>query len=127
MRGRQLWYSGIATGLLLIAAGACGSNNTDNGSATCQTSLDYESAGAASVNSPATGVLTFTGQFYTTESMILGYTDNAGAHHSTPITPTSDRTSLSFTGLPSGVRTYTVTISCEAGQDSRTTGNFSVK
>ena len=126
MNGRQPWYSCVAIVLWLVAAGACSSTSTES-SSTCQTSLDYESAGGASVQSPATGVLTFTGQFYTTETMLLGYTDNAGAHHLIPITPTSDRTSLSFTGLPSGVRTYTVTISCEAGQDTRNSGNFNVK
>ncbi len=111
-----------------VIAGGCSSDSTGGGNDNvCATELDYESEGGASVQSPAAGVLTFNGQFHTDESVILGYTDNNGGHHSIPITPSTNRTSLSFAGLPSGTRTYTMTISCADGQDHRANGNFTVQ
>ena len=112
---------GILAGALLLAVLAC-PRTDDNGN--CNTQLDYESGG--SVHSPAPGVLTFTGQFFSTETVILGYTDDGGAPHSVPITPATARTSLSFAGLPSGTRTYTIKISCSTGQEDRKTGSFTV-
>jgi len=125
MRHHSTWRGLIAAAALITVAGGCSASRDSSNE--CNTTLDYESEGGASVQSPATGVLTFSGEFYSNESVILGYTDDTGAHHAIPITPSSNRTSLSFAGLPSGTRTFTVTISCDAGQDVRNNGNFTVK
>lgn len=110
-----------------LALAACSSNSGEPTNHTCQTSFDYESAGGASVQSPSTGVLTFDGSFFSNESVLLGYTDNDGAHHQSVLTPPSNSGALTFTGLPSGTRTFTVTVSCDAGQEQYNNGNFTVK
>ena len=75
----------------------------------CQTAID------PGYTSPATGVLTLQGRFLQAETVILGYTDATGAH-ALPLTPSTDRSAITWTGLPSGTRAYTIRISCESGE-----------
>jgi hypothetical protein len=65
--------------------------------------------------SPATGVLTFQGHFFDNESILVRDAEtNAQVASGTPAT---DRSSFTFTGIPSGMHSYDVYVSCEqAGQ-----------
>src|ERR1019366_10706135 len=75
--------------------------------------------------SPAPGVLTLQGHFYSTESILVRdaatHTQVAGG------TPASDRTSFSFTGVPSGSHSYEVIASCNSGQNTVLTQIFVVQ
>ena len=75
--------------------------------------------------SPAPGVLTLQGHFYTTESILVR---DAGTHAQVAGgTPASDRTSFSFTGVPSGSHTYEIVASCNSGQNTVLTQTFIVQ
>jgi hypothetical protein len=74
--------------------------------------------------SPAPGVVTLTGHFYSDESIeILDLDASTVVAEGTPAT---DRTSFTFTGVPSGVRYYLIKVSCSAGQENLDEGDFTV-
>lgn len=64
--------------------------------------------------SPATGVLTLTGHFYQNESIIVR--DERTSTQVASGTPASDRTSFTFTNIPSGIHTFEIIASCSDGQ-----------
>lgn len=76
-------------------------------------------------SSPAAGVLTLQGHFYTTESILVrDATTHAQVAGGTPAT---DRTSFSFVGLPSGSHSYEIIASCNSGQNTVLTQTFVVQ
>lgn len=105
MRSRFRWNSELI-GLVVLLVGGC---NTGHGLHDCQTAIDPD------YTSPAPGVLTLKGRFLHAETVILGYTDATGTH-ALPLTPPDDRASITWIGLPSGTRAYTIRISCESGE-----------
>jgi hypothetical protein len=75
--------------------------------------------------SPAPGVLTLQGHFYNTESILVrDFTTHAQVAGGTPA---SDRTSFTFTGVPSGSHSYEVIVSCNSGQNTLLTETFVVQ
>lgn len=66
--------------------------------------------------SPAAGVLTLQGHFYTTESILVR--DAATHVQVAGGTPATDRTSFSFINVPSGTHSYEVIASCNSGQNT---------
>jgi hypothetical protein len=96
----------------VILTGACHpnseeSNSGDDNPNACETSIDD------TATSPAPGALTLQGHFYEDETVILGYSDPVTGNPRTVFgTPASNRTSFTLTGLPSGTRTYLITLSC---------------
>ncbi|MEP6764559.1 MAG: hypothetical protein ABJB66_09630 [Gemmatimonadaceae bacterium] len=105
----------------LIAIAACSPNVTDGQNMDiCQTAVD-------GATSPSTGFLTLDGQFYANESVILQYTDANHMQHQVSGTPQTDRNVFTLGGLPSGVNTYTIIISCSAGQENNGSHNYTVK
>ena len=99
----------VAAGMIVLAAmtAACGGSNPSS-QANCQTYSNGHS-------SPAPGTLTLSGMFYSNESVLLQYTVN-GQNKQMPLTPATDRTQVTFTGLPSGSLEYDLVISCSDGQ-----------
>jgi hypothetical protein len=88
-----------------VAITACHSD--DNGqNAMCKTDV-------SSITSPATGVITLVGSFYSDESVIV----HAGSVSVGSATPATDRDLFSFTGVPSGIQSIDVIVSCKGGQD----------
>lgn len=105
---------------LNVGVAMLGSGCTDTGSPEddvgCETRLDFTEKSNADPTSPAPGVMTVTGHFFSTESVVVRYTDPAtGEVQSAIVTPPTDRTSITFTGLPSGTITYLFTLSCAQG------------
>ena len=108
---------------LLLAAAAC----TDKAetSALCSTQFDYEGNSVSGWSTPAAGTLTLTGHFYPDETVKLEYDDNIGVHRVANGTPATERSTLTFTGLPSGQFRPVVTVSCPSGLDeTHANGNF---
>ncbi len=102
---------------ITASALACKTNAADEGTAKCRSRL-------SSFTSPAPGTLTMRGQFYSDESILLYDTDrNALAAQGTPAT---DRTSFTFTGLPSGKSYYVIKVSCASGQENLDEGEITI-
>lgn len=78
--------------------------------------------------SPGPGVVTFTGKFYDSESVLLR---DAGTHTLIASgTPATDRSSFTFTGIPSGTHDYEVVISCSqvaSGQVTDFSGSMTIQ
>lgn len=98
-------------------------NPTAAEAATCRSSLSR-------FTSPAPGVVTLTGQFYKTESILIyQFDDNTSSSASTLVasgTPATDRTTFTFTGLQSGVHYLLIKASCNNGQENLDEGDFTV-
>jgi Tfp pilus assembly protein FimT len=107
--------SAMAAALLMSA---CSSSDAPN-SNICQTDITGST-------SPATGPLTLTGRFYSSESVLLRYLDN-GQTKTASGTRQSDRTAFTLTGLPSDSRISTTIISRDAGQEDNGSRTFSVQ
>ena len=105
MHLRFRWNSELIGVMALLVSGC----NQGLGVRDCQTAID------PTYTSPATGVLRLEGRFLNAETVILGYTDATGTH-ALPLTPPDNRASITWTGLPSGTRAYTIRISCESGE-----------
>jgi hypothetical protein len=65
-------------------------------------------------SSPAPGQLRMTGHFYADESVIISSNSLPQAVSGTP---TSERTTFTLGGLPSGEQTLHIRISCNGGQE----------
>lgn len=115
--GKILRAAALA-GCTAVTIFACSSNNGEEQDI-CQTRV-------TSTSSPAPGALTLTGQFFADESVILQYADGNQTRSATG-TPATDRTSFTLTGLPSGEKTYTLIISCAAGQENNGSHSYTVK
>lgn len=95
---------------LATMVAACSSSNNDGEQPiTCGTRT-------TGYSSPSPGVLTLTGNFFQDETVILKYT-SGGQNQQMTLTPPTDRSQLTFIGLPSGVLEYDVVISCGGGQE----------
>ena len=108
---QKLLLRTVATGVLLAGVASCGGPDTTP-LANCKT-------GFTSYTSPVTGAVTFTGNFYANESVILMNQDGQMTYATG--TPATDRTSFTLTGLPSGTQRYQFVVSCADGQVSITT------
>ena len=75
--------------------------------------------------SPAAGVLTLQGHFYTTESILVR--DAATHVQVAGGTPATDRTSFTFTSMPSGSHYYEIIASCNSGQNAVLTQTFVIQ
>ena len=94
---------------------ACGKGTTDNSQ--CLSWIkDY--------SSPAPGYLTLTGGFYSNESILIR---DSGGNLLASGTPATDRSSFTFSGLPSGARQLTIIASCDAGQRQIDQGAYTIK
>jgi hypothetical protein len=96
----------VATGVLLAGVASCGGPQTTP-LANCKTDF-------TSYTSPAPGTVTFTGNFYSNESVIL--MDQGGTMTFATGTPATNRTSFTLTGIPSGTQRFKFRISCADGQ-----------
>jgi hypothetical protein len=98
----------MAAGVLFAGVASCNADAYNpNQPADCKTDF-------TSYTSPAPGTVTFTGNFYSNESVIL--MDGDGTMTFATGTPATDRTSFTLTGLPSGTQRYKFRVSCAAGE-----------
>jgi hypothetical protein len=111
---RRLLVVGLV-GAGTVLATACSKRVT---SVVCQSTV-------TGATSPASGTLTLMGQFYPDESVILGYDVN-GQHRTAIGTPSTQRTALTLFGLPSGLREFSILISCNNGQQDDGSQFFTV-
>jgi hypothetical protein len=108
---KRLAFAPLAASVLLLV-GSCHpnseeSNSEDDNPKACETSIND------TATSPAPGALTLQGHFYENETVILGFSDPVTGNPTTVFgTPASNRTSFTLTGLPSGTRTYLISLSC---------------
>jgi hypothetical protein len=115
MRGtllRRCWSIAVLVGGSVMLATACPDVTDDTMNAKCKTQITGST-------SPAPGVLTLNGQFYSDETVLLqtvqsGQTVTVGSG-----TPASNRTAFTLINMPSGNRVYNLVISCAGGQDDR--------
>ncbi len=90
---------------LLVVASCSGDSAGDPNEPTgdCQDTFDFTETGTAGLpTSPAPGVMTVPGHFVTTETVLISWVDGNGKTQTLSDTPTTDRTKVSFVGLPSG-------------------------
>ena len=111
----------ISLGFVAIALTAACSSDSESGN-----SADICKTNVTATSSPTTGALTLTGQFYADETVILQYSDGNQTRSATG-TPATDRSAFTLTGLPSGDKTYTLIISCAAGQENNGSHLYTVK
>jgi hypothetical protein len=90
----------------LIAGGTLGCEG-DRSSARCMSTV-------TAATSPASGVLTLTGNFYSNESVIVR--DERTNTQVASGTPATNRTSFSFVGITPGIHTFEIIASCDNGQ-----------
>jgi len=111
---------------LVVSLGSCtpkDDNPTQSGG--CSSNVDFV---GNPPSSPAAGALTLHGNFYPEESVLLGYTDPATGQTRTAVgTPPDQRTVMTLTGLPSGTRTYLISLSCSDGTHIVGQYSFTVK
>lgn len=113
------WKSSAAFCVALIAAlSVIGCDERNSTDAQCRSTVD-------SYTSPATGVLTLQGHFYANESILIRNVQGNALVASG--TPASDRTSFTFTNIPSGTHGYDIIASCDAGQETVTSGVYDVQ
>jgi hypothetical protein len=98
---------GIIGSMVLMAAGAIACSGTPDRE--CFSSL-------SSITSPAPNTITLHGSFYSNESLIVSLVNSP--QHVASGTPASDRDTFTLTGIPSGYAVYSVTASCDQGQQS---------
>ena len=101
-----------------VLVSACGSDEENNADI-CKTEV-------TAASSPVTGALTLSGMFYSDETVILSYLDG-GITKQVSGTPATDRTSFTLTGLPSGDKSFTVIVSCDAGRENNGSRTYTVK
>jgi hypothetical protein len=99
------------------------------GVAACQSDLEKKASSdcfseVTDYSSPGAGILMLKGHFYHTESILVRDADThaqvAGG------TPDTDRSTFTFTGVPSGSHYYEVIASCDGGQSTLVTQTFDV-
>ena len=119
---RRLGPMAVLIGAASVLTTACpeGQQDTPSGNVDCKTKTDLVTT------SPGPGLLRFTGQFYADETVMLQTVTNGVRNTVASGTPATDRTSFTFSGLPSGDRFYYLVISCAAGQDDRGQTNYTV-
>lgn len=112
------WKSPASVALAMLLAFSVAGCDERTSTATCLSTYD-------SYTSPTTGVLTLQGHFLSNESILVrdAATNNLVASG----TPATDRTSFSFTNIPSGTHGYDIVASCDAGQETIHTGVFDIK
>lgn len=103
--------------LAIASALGCGSDNTEEPGANCNTDVD------AGVTSPAPGNATLHGQFYSDETVIIQETDGTVISSGTP---NSDRDAFTLSGVPSGTHTYEIVISCDGGRENLGSFTFTI-
>ena len=115
---RPVQWTAIAAAMLVSAGVSACSDDLAQRATECFSDV----SGYAS---PATGVLTLQGHFYSTESILV----RDGATHTQIVggTPATDRTSFTFTGVPSGSHYYEIIASCNSGQNAVLTQTFVVQ
>ncbi len=109
--GTLVIFLGIA-----VTLGCHSGDTTNNNSAVCQTAVD-------DISSPAAGVATLHGSFFSDETVIIQESDGTEISHGTPDT---DRNAFSFGGIPSGTHSYHIIISCNSGRDDLGSFTFNV-
>jgi hypothetical protein len=114
---QRLKYATAAV-LVLTAAAACDNSRDPEEPAECKTFITGHS-------SPAPGVLTLTGDFFSDETVLLRYT-SGGHNQQLTLTPATDRTQVTFTGLPSGSIEIDVLASCDEGQQDLGTKAYDI-
>jgi hypothetical protein len=100
--------------VVLVSAISCSTDEEDTAltSSNCETHY-------TNYSSPAAGVLTLTGNFFASETVLIQTHAAAGSRMTVANgTPATDRTSFTFTNMPSGTHEYFLVVSCEAGIDS---------
>jgi hypothetical protein len=102
--------------LALATTLGCGSDNSEEPGASCNTDV-------TSVDSPAAGYATLHGSFFSNETVIIQETDGTVISQGTP---DSDRNAFTLGGVPSGTHTYEIVISCDAGRDNLGSFTFNV-
>jgi hypothetical protein len=95
-------FLGVATTL------GCGGDTPEDMGANCQTEVD-------SITYPSAGFATLHGSFFSSESVIIQETDGTLISDGTP---DSDRNAFTLGNIPSGMHTYEIVISCDAGRDN---------
>lgn len=114
---RSIFFAHLSTTAIL----GCSSSRDEQGTgADCRSSL-------TSYSSPATGVLTLTGSFYSDETVYLTDTTQDRQDKQATVTPPSDRNSVTFASLPSGTLSYNVTFSCSEGQEDTGDHTYVIK
>jgi hypothetical protein len=101
---------------LLLGAYGCGSSQ-DDGPRHCKTTLAYETGPKPGYSSPSSGILALEGTFFSGESVTIYYRDDGGGAHNESATLTAGTSALSYGGLPSGTRYYSVYVTCAASVD----------
>ncbi|HEY4320923.1 MAG TPA: hypothetical protein VGM77_07025 [Gemmatimonadales bacterium] len=124
MKKPRVIHGGSLLMVVLVAYGVSGCGESQMAKAAGEDCLTtYEG-----YTSPAVGVVTFTGKFYDNESVLLR---DASTHALVASgTPATDRSSFTFTGIPSGTHDYEVVISCEnatAGQVTDFSGSMTIE
>lgn len=101
---------------LVLAFSAC-KDHPESSPDDCQSSY-------VGYTSPAAGTLTLDGEFYPNESILIrdASTDQLVASG----TPASSRSQFTLTGVPSGTHEYKVDVSCQAGNSTIATENFTI-
>ena len=96
----------IAVLCAIVGLGCSG--DSEKPTVSCDTSVDDL------ITSPAPGVATLHGEFFSNETVIVQETDGTVIASGTP---DSNRNAFSFTGIPSGTHRYEIVISCDAGRE----------
>jgi hypothetical protein len=118
-RPRIISWSTIAATMLVGAAIiGCEDDLAARADSKCFTIL-------SDVTSPGPGVVTLTGHFFDSESVLIrdASTNNLLASG----TPSTDRSTFTFTGIPSGSQSLDIVVSCDGGQQDMGTRVLTVK
>ncbi len=92
--------------LALAMTLGCGSDNTEDPTANCQTDV-------TSITYPTSGFATLHGSFFSDETVIIQETDGTVVSQGTP---DSNRNAFTLGGIPSGTHTYEIVVSCADGR-----------
>ncbi|HEY4319643.1 MAG TPA: hypothetical protein VGM77_00585 [Gemmatimonadales bacterium] len=120
-RNSILIVAGVSLGSLVL--GACGSDSSssDDPDKHCQSRWDE------TASSPSSNFLTLNGSFVPNETITLQWTGDNNQAQALTGDVSSSRSVLTYANVPSGTRTYTVSVSCTDGVDDYPYVSFTVK
>ena len=102
----------------VLGVWSCGGDDTSINDRVCISTVDDHT-------SPAPGVLTLKGSFYSNESILVRDVQTGTVVASG--TPATNRDAFTFINVPSGTHSYQIIVSCSKGQDTLDTAVYVVQ
>ena len=93
----------------------------------CRSTFAFVTGPAPGYSSPSTATLVLDGSLISGESVKVSYTDVNQQSQSVTTHLTADSSSITVVPLPSGTRSYTVSVSCTTGGAGPWQQNFTIK